>query len=149
MPLHGDHTEMDTALPLAEAIQLLACQEWTGIGEGELLKSGDERPVDSFAALLRLLRLEARYTQEVLAEKSGLSVRAIVDLEAGAVLRPQRRSINSLADALGLNPAQRADFADVATRDYWARRQLRELEADNHREGSRDICDPRTAVGND
>ena len=37
----------------------------------------------SFAGLLRRLRSEAKLTQEELAEKAGLSLRAVSDLERG------------------------------------------------------------------
>jgi DNA-binding XRE family transcriptional regulator len=99
--------------------------------EGELGDSDHARPPDSFGGLLRFLRLENRYTQEDLAERTGLSVRTIVDLEGGRVRRPRHRSIQLLADALGLNAAQRESFADLATRDYWAGRQRQGRVADN------------------
>jgi tetratricopeptide (TPR) repeat protein/transcriptional regulator with XRE-family HTH domain len=44
----------------------------------------------------------AGLTQEQVAEKSGLSVRAVGDLERGRTSRPHRRSVQSLAMALGL-----------------------------------------------
>jgi hypothetical protein len=101
-----------------------------GPAEDELVDAGDERPPDSFGGLLRFLRLEHRFTQEDLAERTGLSVRTIVDLEGGRVRRPRHRSIHLLADALGLNAAQRESFADLATRDYWAGRQRQGRAAD-------------------
>ena len=103
----------------------------SGPAEGGLGDSDDERPPDSFGGLLRFLRLEHRYTQEDLAERTGLSVRTIVDLEGGRVRRPRHRSIQLLADALGLNAAQRESFADLATREYWAGRQRQERAVDN------------------
>jgi tetratricopeptide (TPR) repeat protein/transcriptional regulator with XRE-family HTH domain len=51
--------------------------------------------------------VEARLTQEELAERSGLSVRAIADAESGRTKRPQRRSVQMLADALGLAEPER------------------------------------------
>lgn len=55
-----------------------------------------------FGALLRTRRSGAGLTQEELAERSGLSVRAIRDLEHGRVARPRRETLRLLATALGL-----------------------------------------------
>ncbi|MBE1473649.1 transcriptional regulator with XRE-family HTH domain [Actinophytocola algeriensis] len=52
------------------------------------------------AAVLRELREQAGITQEELADRSGLSIRTISDLERGRTTTPQRRSIELLADAL-------------------------------------------------
>ncbi|ANP52179.1 transcriptional regulator with XRE-family HTH domain [Streptomyces griseochromogenes] len=57
---------------------------------------------DGFGALLRARRSGAGLTQEELAERSGLSVRAIRDLEHGRVARPRRETLRLLATALGL-----------------------------------------------
>ncbi|BEL02865.1 hypothetical protein Q0Z83_010560 [Actinoplanes sichuanensis] len=71
-----------------------------------------------FATLLRDHRRRARMTQHELAVKSGVSVRAISDMERG-FSAPQRRTLDALADALGLDPAGRSALADAArpTRD--------------------------------
>ena len=58
--------------------------------------------------LLYNYRKRARLTQEELAERSGLSVRTISNLEAARVRRPQRESLRRLADALGLTDQERA-----------------------------------------
>ncbi|GHJ53035.1 hypothetical protein Nm8I071_23420 [Nonomuraea sp. TT08I-71] len=84
---------------------------------------------ENFGALLRFLRLEARYTQEELAEKSSLSVRAVVDIERGRVLRPRRKTVQLLAEALGLTAAEQDAFAEAASRDYWTGRLHRERAA--------------------
>ncbi|WP_094191685.1 helix-turn-helix domain-containing protein [Streptomyces katrae] len=55
-----------------------------------------------FGAHLRGRRSAAGLTQEELAERSGLSVRAIRDLEHGRVARPRRETLRLLATALGL-----------------------------------------------
>ncbi len=60
-----------------------------------------------FAVLLREHRGAAALTQEQLAERSGVSVRAISDLERGAKTRPQRVTIRLLADGLGLTEEER------------------------------------------
>ncbi|MGI8447983.1 MAG: ATP-binding protein [Streptosporangiaceae bacterium] len=69
---------------------------------------------DHFGDLLRLYRVAARMTQEELAEKSGLSVRAISDLERGRRRKPYRRSVLLLADALQLAEMSRAGFVLAA-----------------------------------
>ena len=61
-----------------------------------------------FAKLLRRYRLEAELTQEELAERAGISARAVSDLERGAKLRPHRTTVELLADALNLTTESRA-----------------------------------------
>ncbi|MFE9658412.1 helix-turn-helix domain-containing protein [Streptomyces sp. NPDC005955] len=60
----------------------------------------DSRKAGELASLLRVLREQAGMTQEELADSSGLSIRAISDLERGKTTTPHRRSIALLADAL-------------------------------------------------
>ncbi|MFJ9862589.1 NB-ARC domain-containing protein [Streptomyces sp. NPDC101165] len=57
---------------------------------------------DSLGAALVRAREEACLTQGELAERSGLSVRAIRNLETGHTARPRRQSLLLLAEALGL-----------------------------------------------
>jgi transcriptional regulator with XRE-family HTH domain len=64
--------------------------------------------------MLRALRCRAGLTQRQLADLSGLSVRAIRDLEHGRVHRPRRESVRLLANALWLEGAQRATFTAAA-----------------------------------
>jgi tetratricopeptide (TPR) repeat protein/DNA-binding XRE family transcriptional regulator len=67
---------------------------------------------------LRALRVRAGLTQEQLAEFSGLSVRAISDIERGTTVRPRRSSIALLEAALrqfggnGASPPDEALSAD-------------------------------------
>jgi energy-coupling factor transporter ATP-binding protein EcfA2 len=58
------------------------------------------------SAALSGARVAAGLTQEELADRSGLSVRAIRNLENGRTGQPRRQSIGLLAEALGLLPAQ-------------------------------------------
>ena len=58
------------------------------------------------SATLSRARAAAGLTQEELADRSGLSVRAIRNLETGRTSRPRRQSIGLLAEALGVLPAQ-------------------------------------------
>ncbi|MEU7136999.1 NB-ARC domain-containing protein [Streptomyces sp. NPDC046261] len=62
---------------------------------------GDEGQGLSFGPLLRRCRLAAGMTQAELADVSGLSVRAISDMERGRTGRPRRTSVELLAGALG------------------------------------------------
>jgi tetratricopeptide (TPR) repeat protein/transcriptional regulator with XRE-family HTH domain len=67
-----------------------------------------------FGELLRWHRAEAGLTQEELAERSGVSVRAIADMERGRTGRPYRRSVSLLADALMLTGDAREELARSA-----------------------------------
>jgi len=62
----------------------------------------------AFGVLLRRYRAAAGLSQEALAERAGLSRRGIADLERGARNFPYGETIRRLADALQLNPDQRA-----------------------------------------
>ena len=61
----------------------------------------------SFATLLRRHRVSAGLSQEDLAERAGLSVRAISDLERGARRAPYRETVHLLANALLLTADDR------------------------------------------
>ncbi|MDX2293509.1 MULTISPECIES: helix-turn-helix domain-containing protein [Streptomyces] len=61
----------------------------------------------SFGTVLRGLRQRGRLTMEELAEASGVSVRAIGDMERGRSLVPQRRTVVALAEGLGLADDER------------------------------------------
>src|SRR5579862_9204719 len=63
-----------------------------------------------FVGLLRGHRRTAGLTQEELAERAGLSVRAVSDMERGRTRRPYPRSLRLLADALELAGAAREEF---------------------------------------
>lgn len=71
-------------------------------------------PAGEFAVLLRTLREQACLTQEELAENSGLSIRAISDLERGRTSRPHRRSVVLLARALGIEGESLEGFRKLA-----------------------------------
>ena len=64
-------------------------------------------PGDGFGSLLRASRRAAGLTQEGLAGRAGVSARTISDLERGLSGAPQRQTVALLADALGLDAAQR------------------------------------------
>ncbi|WP_232837856.1 helix-turn-helix domain-containing protein [Streptomyces atratus] len=68
----------------------------------------------SFGAALRGLRQRGRLTMEELAEASGVSVRAIGDMERGRSRVPQRRTVVALAEGLGLADAEREALLTAA-----------------------------------
>jgi len=71
----------------------------------------DQRNVSNFGALLRQHRTLAGWSQEELAERAGLSTRAISDLERGVKIRPHPATMRALADALALESGDRTALA--------------------------------------
>jgi len=67
-----------------------------------------------FGELLKRYRLTAGLTQEALAERAGLSARAVSDLERDAARLPRLDSLALLADALALTDAERATLRAAA-----------------------------------
>ena len=63
---------------------------------------------DSFATLLRAFRDERSLTQDELADKAGITVKAVGALERGERRRPYPHTVRALADALALDEGQRA-----------------------------------------
>jgi tetratricopeptide (TPR) repeat protein/transcriptional regulator with XRE-family HTH domain len=70
----------------------------------------------AFGERLCACRQLAGLSQEDLAERSGLSIRAISNLERGRTRWPHSDSVRRLADALGLPGEVRKDFVAAATR---------------------------------
>ena len=64
--------------------------------------------------LLRRHRMAAGLTQEELAERSGLSVRAISNIERGRTAGPYSRSVRMLAEALRLPDHVREQLQQAA-----------------------------------
>ncbi|MER0241068.1 helix-turn-helix domain-containing protein [Streptomyces sp. HSW2009] len=71
-------------------------------------------PTHAFGPLLRGLRLRAGFSQEELAHASGVSVRALADMERGRTRGPQRRTIEALAHGLALTADEARDLAGAA-----------------------------------
>jgi tetratricopeptide (TPR) repeat protein/transcriptional regulator with XRE-family HTH domain len=69
-----------------------------------------------FGVHLRVCRTSAGLTQQELAERSGLSARAISNLERGRARQPYRTTVQRLADALGLRDTARTEFISTAGR---------------------------------
>ena len=74
----------------------------------------DARQRGSFASHLRTLRLARGLTQQDLAERSGVSVRSVSDLEREVSVRPHRDTAVMLADGLGLAGVERDVFLHEA-----------------------------------
>src|SRR5690242_16074165 len=81
---------------------------------------GSDSPV--FGDLLRRFRVAAGLTQEELAERAGISTRAISDLERGLYKAPRRDTAQLLEGALELNEEERKrlDATIVRTRSTQA-----------------------------
>jgi transcriptional regulator with XRE-family HTH domain len=62
---------------------------------------------------IRRHRQLSGWTQEELAHRAGVSVRAIRDLEAGRVRRPHGQTIRTLTEALGLTDASRRELDSI------------------------------------
>ncbi|HEX9037480.1 MAG TPA: helix-turn-helix domain-containing protein [Ktedonobacterales bacterium] len=71
-----------------------------------------------FGDLLRSQRRAAGLTQEELAERAGLSVRGIADLERGARRAPRRDTVALLVRALGASPEAGAALVGAARRGH-------------------------------
>ncbi|MFG1995599.1 helix-turn-helix domain-containing protein [Actinoplanes sp. NPDC048988] len=69
---------------------------------------------ETFGRRLRAHRHAAALTMEQLAEKSGVSARAISDMERERSVAPQRRTVQALADALALPQAEQPAFLAAA-----------------------------------
>ena len=78
-----------------------------------------------FGQVLRGHRHAARLTLEQLAAASGVSARALSDMERGRSKGPQQRTVTALADALALDDDARQLFVELARdgrlRDHWTR----------------------------
>src|SRR5262249_14260966 len=69
-----------------------------------------------FGEVLRRCRLAVGLTQEMLAERAGLSARGVQDLERGLRRSPHPDTTRRLAEALGLGDAERAILQAAARR---------------------------------
>jgi len=70
----------------------------------------------AFGQWLRSRRRSAGLSQDELAERSGLSIRAVSNLERGRTGAPHQASLRRLADALDLQGQARAEFLAAARR---------------------------------
>lgn len=81
-------------------------------------EAGGARRSHALAAALIRAREAACLTQEELAERSGLSVRAIRNLETGHTARPRKQSLRLLAAALRLPPVETDQFLRLPRGEY-------------------------------
>ena len=72
--------------------------------------------LSAFGETLGACRRSAGLSQQELAERSGLSIRAISNLERGRARRPHPGTVRRLAEALGLSGDARAQFMAAAAR---------------------------------
>ncbi len=86
----------------------------------------EERGAGAFAGTLRRLRESRSLTQEELAERAGVTAKAIGALERGERRRPYPHTVRALADALRLDDEERAALVSAVP-------------------GRRQSSDPRTA----
>jgi tetratricopeptide (TPR) repeat protein/transcriptional regulator with XRE-family HTH domain len=98
----------------------------------------------SFAALLRRYRGAKGLTQEELAERSGISVKAISMLERGVRTAPRASTVEFLAAALRLDSSEHQAFT-AAGRDTVARSR-REPDAGGDADESDDLGTAATAA---
>ncbi len=70
----------------------------------------------TFGELLKRHRVASGLSQEGLAERAGLSARAVSDLERGARRSPYRETIRMLAQALGLSDEHHRELEALAGR---------------------------------
>jgi transcriptional regulator with XRE-family HTH domain len=68
------------------------------------MRSG--HPSESIGELIRQLRDEHGWTQELLARKAGITITCLSNLERGATKDPNIETIAGLASAFGLEPTE-------------------------------------------
>ena len=96
-------------------VPFAAPTRWITVGNGLAWRHDDHPPIGH---LLRRLRTAAALSQEELAERAGLSVRALSDLERGVHQAPRLETVRMLADALDLGEHDRAELL-AAARPEW------------------------------
>src|SRR6187401_1658094 len=67
-------------------------------------------PPSDFAHIIRGYRLQAGLSQEELAERAGVSTRAVSDMERGLRQNPRPETLRLLAEALALDASDRTLF---------------------------------------
>lgn len=90
-------------------VRIRACWSYPGTRDTDVVDSDSS----SFSHHLRRLRERAGLTQAELAERAGLSVKAIGALESGRRKRPYPSTVRALSDALGLSDQERMELTDT------------------------------------
>jgi predicted ATPase/transcriptional regulator with XRE-family HTH domain len=78
------------------------------------VRTPDAPGEQTFGTYLRKLRVLAALTQEALAERAGIGVATVASLEKGRRVRPYPKTIAALADALGVDEAERTMLEALA-----------------------------------
>ena len=107
-PFTGRLTDIDTSLQCGRSPDRRIVVRVQGV---DSLMAAEPK---TFGGMLKRLRLSAGLTQEALAERAGLSAKAVSDLERHPSRAPRLESVTLLADALHLEPKQRALFLAAA-----------------------------------
>src|SRR5262249_47410172 len=102
---------LPTARPVAAGSRRA---EGMGVAAADHPSTGRQEPL-SFGKQLRRLRQRAGLTQEVLAERAGVSVATIGALEEGQRRRSYPNTAAALAEALGLSGDERAWLLQAAS----------------------------------
>lgn len=101
--------------PSASEHGLCHCEVYAADNGGTPERSASGRRQSGFGGLVLQLRRSAGLSQEELAARAQLSVRAVRDIERGRVRSPQRRSSELLGAALGLSAEEEEQFLRAAT----------------------------------
>jgi predicted ATPase len=100
--------------PTHERVQSVLCcgrDGRTRPGHGHDVTATHE--AESFGQVLRRFRVAAGLSQEALAERAGLSLRGVSDLERGLSRAPRLHTLGRLMDALGLEGIARQTLASA------------------------------------
>src|SRR5689334_8362339 len=77
-------------------------------------RTGGVATQESFGQLVRRYRRDAELTQEALAERAGISVRAVQGIEAGSKHQPRQDTLQLLMEALAVPEEEQAAFLAAA-----------------------------------
>jgi DNA-binding SARP family transcriptional activator/DNA-binding XRE family transcriptional regulator len=84
-----------------------------------MMRGQDER-ARRMGALIRQYRHAAGLTQQELADRAGMSIGAVRDLEQGRTSRPRDGALRRLAASLGLDEGQRRELESAVSGKTWA-----------------------------
>jgi predicted ATPase/transcriptional regulator with XRE-family HTH domain len=106
---------LDTACSTCyHPVKHIRCRGWQGTKEASGRMAVQE--VAPFGGAVRRYRRALGFTQEELAERAGLSERAIREIERGTTHVPRKETVQLLADALELAGGEREAFQSAARR---------------------------------
>jgi DNA-binding XRE family transcriptional regulator len=102
------------AQTVADGLELYPRYALSAPTMGDAPTSRAGAPAD-FASTLRRLRRAAHLSQEELAERAGVSAKAIGALERGARRKPYRATVDALCGGLGLSAEDRSSLEAART----------------------------------